>query len=236
MAMSALDRFDELPILAELEGQIERAAQRRLEDAAVAAPRLARPRPRLGSRLRVPRRVAVLASLVFLVAATATATVIWPGGEAPPGQTVTLLESQSGTGLRSLQVHEMDSELCPTLVLADTVDTVCVPVPASREGTVRTASSAFTQFVYGLTGSQVRAVSLWRAGGERHVVATRPLPRSSELPPATRSGRYFLARLPLSRQEAVKVRLLPAPGSKADRRTSSSCWLKSADNAGCRVG
>jgi hypothetical protein len=182
-----------LPILAELEGQIDRAAQARLAGAGLrTAPPDLLPR---GRSLRVSRRVAVLAALICLVGATATATVtIWRSSPLPTAERTLVAQGERPAPFR-LELHELNRRLCATLLLGETVDSDCLRPPGEREVTARVVDTAFTQFVYGLAGSATRSIEVL-AGPKRARTPSRPLPAAvREALPRARNLRYFVVAM-----------------------------------------
>jgi hypothetical protein len=233
-----------LPILADLEAQIERAAQLRLAPATAASPAASalpvaldpgaaepapRPRPRR-SRLVVPRRALLLAALACLVGASATATVtVWSGDDAARDGRHLLAAGGTGTDEHRLELHGAGRRVCATFLLPDAVDTVCEPAPRGTEAVVRSVVSPFARYVYGLTGSGAAAVAV-EAGPGRRAVRPRPVPAevAAGVPPAA-GLRWFLVQLPRASDDAPTVAHIRPRQGAAGERVVVDCSLGQLD-------
>lgn len=219
----------ELPILAELEAEIGRAAQGRFASADLRTEPLPTPPRRRGS-LRIPRRVAVLAALICMVGATATATVtIWRSAPIEATERVPIAEGAPPEAYR-LELHELHGRLCVTLLLGETVDSDCLRPLGDREVAARVAETSFTQFVYGLAGPATRSIEVL-AGTERARAPSRPLPATArEALPQARDQRYFVVAIPRIRGR----RVLMVRSSDGADRAAGECSFRGVNGAGCR--
>jgi hypothetical protein len=224
-----------LPILAELEREIELAARRRLERTAIGpAPvtpgrRAAAPFPARRRRLplTVPRRAVVLAALACLVGASATATVtVWPGGDSSGGERRVLVEAGAGADAHRFTLHARGPRVCTTFLLPDTLDTVCARPADGNGALVRSVVSPGLRYVYGLTGPAATSVAV-RAGTRTRSAAPRDVPAEvlTGVPPARGLG-WFLVSLPRGRDEVPTVARIDGRG---EARTVVDCSLGQLD-------
>jgi hypothetical protein len=243
----------DLPILAELEAGIERAAVRRLTapgtatKPAAAANRGPEQAPRDGRRVarphrrarwrgtgHVPMRAALLAGLVCLVGASAYAVVARDG---TPRQTERIvIDAASRPDERRMELYARGGRACVAFVLPETVDGACAPAPRPAEGSARSVSSAFTRYVYGLTGADVRRVNV-RAGVESRAAATRQVPaeaaRAGGLPETLRYYVVAFERGPGADDPPALVRLESASSRRLG--TLVDCTLGQLDRR-CDAG
>lgn len=229
-----MTRYDpRLPILAELEREVERAATRRLGEPAPGheaerAPgrggrRSARRRRHLW---RVPRRTAVLVGLICLVGASATATILSRRSDGPArGGADATVSRAGGPNGYELRLHASGRRVCTAFVLRDSLDTVCVRPPRGRGAIARSAVAPFARYVYGLTARSVSAVDV-RVGAQRRRVATRALPAAAARRVAPAAGlRVFVVAL--RRGDDDPVALVRVQGRQ---RTIVDCSLGQIDD------
>jgi hypothetical protein len=197
--MSALDHSTrsplhdpELPILSELEAELERELRALLPPARASRDR------RLRQPARVTRRALVLVALFSLVGASALAgrAVFAPS---PEPSTAPALLSAGGHPPEQwrLEAYLHGGSTCYALFVADTVSSAC-GAPPGRVGVLVTSAVSPTQrFVAGLAGADVHQVRV-RVGRQTLTVLTRRPPqaagaRRAQLPAHLR---WFLAILP----------------------------------------
>jgi hypothetical protein len=167
-----------LPILAELERDVTRAAERALGGG---RPRRAermhggrgrRPGGRQSSR--VARRALLLVALVLLVGATAlAATGAFDGGgsdKAVRGPALDAAHGSAGGGYR-LVLHPQGHALCRVLVVTGGVASGCGRPPRGDEVRALSALGTDKRFVFGVAGPQTRSVTV-QVGHRRLQVPT----------------------------------------------------------------
>jgi hypothetical protein len=177
-----------LPVLAELEREVTRAAELALGGAKTAGPDAAermhggRPRgpsPQQGGRPRGParrqsgrvaRRALLLVALVLLVGATAlAATGAFDGGgtdKAVKGAALEAAHGSSGGGYR-LVLHPHGRSLCRVLVVSGAVASKCQRSPRPGEVQALSAMGTNRRFVFGVAGAHERSVVV--RVGDRHL-------------------------------------------------------------------
>ena len=207
----------QLPFLAELESQIERAAQERLDASEPSRPR----RVRLGGgSMRVPRRALTLAALVCLVGGTAIATVSFSGGGQSGGDGV-LLERERGEV--RLELHRQGGRVCPTLFAADALRTACTPPPRGANVRPYSLAASFRRYVFGLTGPGADQVLV--QVGERHQRRqVRPLPGWAKT-----DGGFFIAMFPREEPEPVASVHVYGEEKRGAAATAYDCSLGKFD-------
>lgn len=234
--MSARSPYDaRLPILAELEEKLESAA--RAHQQATQSKRQSPVAVERGSwtaRLRAPRRVAILAAVIFLVGATATATVsIWRSNSVPVSEQVVIEEGDAPVP-HQFEVHTLGQRLCATFLLSDAVNSTCLHPVREAEAMVYLLKGSFNDFVYGIAGPAASSVAINTPTGSPRVPA-HPLPaKARDALPRARGLRYFVTSVPRSERESgsVAIRVFSAAGSRADG-TRATCSLLELESVGC---
>jgi hypothetical protein len=203
--MTAPTHDSELPILAEVEVEVERMARehaaRRVStprNAASAGRRRGTPPPhrlRRGGATRVPRRVFALAALACLLGGTAIAAVTTLGGgegELAPGL---VLEAGEGENAHRLELHSEGGRVCTTFYVADFLRSNCAPPPRDGQARAYDIAGSFRRYVYGVGGPAADRVEV-RIGDERAASPVRPLPPSAAAAAPEAVGlRYFVVSL-----------------------------------------
>ncbi|HEY2055348.1 MAG TPA: hypothetical protein VGH14_15555, partial [Solirubrobacterales bacterium] len=224
-----------LPILAELEGDVTRAAERALGGATppraepVHPRRSRRPTRRQGGR--VARRALLLVALLLLVGATALAAtgVFDEGGtdKAVRGPAFDAAHGSVGGGYR-LVLHPHGRSLCRVLVVSGGVASKCQRAPRPGEVQALSAMGTNRRFVFGVTGAGERSIVI-QVGSRRIRIHTHRLDageaRADQIDPRVR---VFVATFPPSSRGASQPPAIVA--GKPD------CSLTSAPVAACRPG
>jgi hypothetical protein len=170
----------ELPFLAELESRVTARAQRAEAErsrAAIHRAGPARPRPVAPLLARMTRRTAILAVLLCVAGATAFGAGSGLFSSAPrqaqPRSTPVLNAHGAQDGEAwTLSLYAREGRLCRALVvLAQEAASRCEPAPKSAGLDATSLASARRRYVFGVTGTQVRAVDV-RLGAERRIVPT----------------------------------------------------------------
>jgi hypothetical protein len=195
--MSAAPYDPELPFLTELERQLSMRAEQAERSRRVA--RTARLRMPVPLATRLTRRTAILASLIFLIAATAFgARSLF--SSAPPnplanrqGAFVLLAQGSAGREDWTLRLYARDGQLCRALIVRDqTESSRCASAPGPGQIGVSALQSTAHAYLFGVAGAGVSAVHV-RAGGAEQTVATHALePRQARIAELSGPVRYFL--------------------------------------------
>jgi hypothetical protein len=178
--MSDFPGYDpQLPILAELEQDVTRAAESALGPRPAAAPQGRIRRRRRGDRQgsRVVRRALVLVALVLLIGASAlAATGAFDGGgsdQAVEGPVLEVAHGSAGDGYRLL-LHAHGHSLCRVLILPGSATSHCQPAPRGAGVDVSSGLAGNLRFVFGVAGPTTRSVVV-HVGPRRLRVKTRPV-------------------------------------------------------------
>jgi hypothetical protein len=211
--MSVAGYDPELPFLIELERQLRaraeqaersraersRAERSRSHTHRARAPQTARVRALTPLATRLTRRTAILAGLIFLIAATAFgARSLFSGAGPSPlanrqGAFVLLARGSAGSEDWALRLYARDGQLCRALVVGgQAASSRCAGAPGAGQIGVSSLQGAARAYVFGLAGAGVSAVRV-RAGRVERTVATHPLaPRQARIADVSRPVGYFI--------------------------------------------
>src|SRR4029077_15770444 len=151
---------------------------------------------------RVTRRTAILVGLLFLLAATTfgARSVFFTHIQSPLAVhqgAFALVASGHDNGDRwALRLYTRDGQLCRALVVVGQAEASrCAPSPGASNLAVTSLSSARNSYVFGVTGSRVRAVRVHGGSAILTVETHTPRGRLAHAAGLSGSARYFLGVL-----------------------------------------
>jgi hypothetical protein len=203
-----------LPILEELEAQLELELRALAQPPAPQVAKLAAPRP-----ARVARRALLLVALVSLVGASALAgRSVFAGSRKPSSGLALLAAGGHGPDSWQLQAYLHEGSVCYALFVAGSASSAC-GAPAAAGVRAQSALSPDRRFVAGLAGADVTKVQV-RVAGRTMLVSTEPVVSA---PGAAR------AKLP----SGVRWFVTSLAGGAARQ---APAWIAPRDRAGRAVG
>ena len=190
----------ELRFLADLEIQVSTWAEQ--ADRHPHAPTRASYRPwwRGQQTLRMTRRTVVLVGLLCLLGATAfgARAVLFPGSRGPAtvaqGASVLLAHGRDGHSEWTLEVYVRGGEPCRALVIsAQVASSRCGPVPRPEDLDAMSAVSTARRYLFGMAGSNVRAVRIHLGPGVIVAQTQRISPSQAREAGISATTRFFVS-------------------------------------------